>query len=142
MEKRKSITATSQRNLERLHTIRECVENNLYPSVAELRNDVGGSSRFYYHLKHSNILIKVEGNYIWNDKIPVSNTLALTLSKKVREDHDKRLEVSSEPIVKTLVEKPTRRTSHVVKPTTKKDKPIKESRREFSLLWGLIKINY
>jgi len=142
MKKTKSIASTVQRNLERLHTIRESVENNLYPSMATIRKDVGGSSRFYHHLKHSNILIKVNGNYIWNDKIPVSNTLATTLSKQVRADHDKRLEANKEPIVKTLKEDPTRRTSHVVRTATKSDKPTKESRREFSLMWGLIKFNY
>tara|TARA_R110000796_G_scaffold43634_3_gene107160 strand:+ start:6862 stop:7272 length:411 start_codon:yes stop_codon:yes gene_type:complete len=132
--KRKSpnIEGAVQKNLEKLHIVKQLVKKELFSSIEEIRKEVGGSYKFYSHLRDSGVITKVNHYFVWNDKIPITYKLALTLSEHTRKTRklyaERNVEISSKAVVNKKVRQPI--------------KPTKGTRREFSLIWGLFKIKY
>ena len=131
IEKRKSPDMTSivNKNLTRLHKVKALVESRKCNSLAEMRNEVTGSSKLFTQLVNKSILIKVDNTYTWNTKVPVTHRLAHTLTVEVRKVHmqGKHLKVT----------KPFK-----AKKPRKEVKNTNKGTREFSLLWGLVNIKY
>jgi len=121
MEKRKTnnITNTVIRNHKRITKIHELMSSGVN-QISDMKGEVGGSAYLYTVLTSKNVLIKgttrKEG-YTWNEKIPVTELLAKTVSDEIRKKHINKLEV-------------------------RQLKNSKVGRKEFSVLWGLIKFNY
>ena len=62
----------------KFHSIQSYLEQNTVTSKAELQQNFKGSSAVYSFLSDNHVLVKLRGQWKWNDSIPVSSTLVVS----------------------------------------------------------------
>lgn len=73
-----------RKNYERLKQIKNIVQKGEIRNLKSVKIEAKGSASLYVALMELDILKKVDGKYSWNSKIPISYTLATTVTAKTK----------------------------------------------------------
>jgi len=132
--------------MERFMEIRTMCKAGAYTKMAPIKAKVKGSARMYTQLRLQDLVIKEHGLLQWNEKIPITYTLCVTLAATLRELS--RLEVAAaapketesfkldaSAIDEVKKHKCTRKRIPKPEPEEVKDKPA----LTVSFAWGLFK---
>lgn len=149
-QKRKMSKVVVNKNLERLNATRSLLASKKVVNYNEIPQAIGGSAALYMIMVKKHIIYKTaDGYWTWYDRVPVTETLAKTLTKEVTKYHARlRSKGKTKPkVVKSESEKKE------LKPMLKEPKaktpkaPVKTKPKstrscfELVILWGLIQIN-
>ena len=145
MDKSKEYVNT---NLKRLKQIQNKINTENVTSLAQLK-EVGGAAVLYSLLNSNNIIQKKGDKYIWNPSIPVTHTLASTLTDTLRERaiSGKNIGTKTFPKAKVINPKSKVKKDKIVKTISTTYVPkIKEKVHNiagfsFSLAWGLLRLD-
>jgi hypothetical protein len=115
----------TKKYLEFLFYLKEKIENENVNSLQKELRTYGVTTRFSGFLLNKNIVIKRNGFYYWNEKIPVSINLVHQFRKDVRKDFiEKQTSISFD---KKETKKPT--LPKVNKKKIEKFKPVKTQQK-------------
>jgi len=83
--KRKEGDAFAVALMNRFMRIRTILNEKSYTKMAPIKAEVKGGARMYTQLRAQNLVIPdKKGRLIWNESIPITYTLALTIAKELR----------------------------------------------------------
>ena len=140
-----------EKNLERLQTIKTMLDEGNTTKMADIRA-IGGGALFYNNLVKTKVLLKKDGVWQWSPSIPISKTLAKTLTDITKEMNSqyrkeegikvatvKKVYTTEPKIEKDFMKKPIKRRASKPKRVAE---PIESKQTtSLSLFWGLVKYN-